>query len=225
MKKITAILILTAILFTAIGCTTQEPGGVDPTTNAVTETTTAARIPLSDAVKKGHSVVIDFVVTLNGKEVENGTTKGMELVIGSKTFVAGLEDGIIGMKTGDTKNIDVTFPQDYRDESLAGKKVVYKTTLKAVYARTVQMGDTANIDYEGYLAEDNPDKTPFPGGTGAGYDLTIGSRNFIPGFEEQLVGMEVSETREIRVTFPADYKEQSLAGKPAIFKVTVNEIK
>lgn len=82
-----------------------------------------------------------------------------------------------------------------------------------------QAGDTVNIDYIGFM-----DEVPFEGGEGKGYDLELGSNTFIPGFEEQIIGMKAGETKEIQVTFPKDYQE-GLAGKEATFKVTVNEVK
>lgn len=85
---------------------------------------------------------------------------------------------------------------------------------------TVENGDTAVIDFEGFK-----DGVAFDGGKGDNYPLGIGSGAFIPGFEEQLVGMATGETREINVTFPENYQEESLAGQPVVFKVTVNEIK
>ena len=85
---------------------------------------------------------------------------------------------------------------------------------------TVENGDTATIDYEGSV-----DGVPFDGGKDESYALVIGSGNFIPGFEEQVIGMAVEETKDITVTFPADYHAENLAGKEAVFKVTVHEIK
>jgi len=84
----------------------------------------------------------------------------------------------------------------------------------------VEDGDTAVIDFEGFV-----DGVAFDGGKGENYDLVIGSHSFIPGFEEQLVGMKAEETKEIQVTFPSDYQAENLKGKAATFKVTVHEIK
>lgn len=83
---------------------------------------------------------------------------------------------------------------------------------------TVAEGDVANIDYEGLL-----DDVAFEGGTAQGFDLTIGSGQFIPGFEEQLVGVKVGEKVSINVTFPDTYTEE-LAGKEVVFNVTINSI-
>lgn len=85
---------------------------------------------------------------------------------------------------------------------------------------SVENGDVAVIDFEGFL-----DGKAFEGGKGEHYPLTIGSGSFIPGFEEQLIGMEVGEERDIKVTFPADYHAEDLKGKEVTFKVLVHEIK
>ncbi len=84
----------------------------------------------------------------------------------------------------------------------------------------VENGDIAIIDFEGFK-----DGVAFDGGKGENYELEIGSNTFIPGFEEQLIGMSVSEEKEIKVTFPEDYMEESLKGKEVTFKVKVEEIK
>ena len=83
----------------------------------------------------------------------------------------------------------------------------------------VDDGDTALIDYEGKV-----DDVAFEGGTGQDYNLKIGSGAFIPGFEEQLIGMKKDETKDINVTFPEQYSEE-LAGKDAVFTVTVKDVK
>lgn len=84
----------------------------------------------------------------------------------------------------------------------------------------VAKGDTAVIDYEGFI-----DGEAFDGGKGENYPLEIGSGSFIPGFEDQLIGMTTDNEQEIKVTFPEDYGAPNLAGKEATFKVTVHEIK
>jgi len=76
------------------------------------------------------------------------------------------------------------------------------------------------IDFEGFV-----DGAPFEGGKAEAYPLTIGSHSFIDTFEEQLIGKSIGEEAEINVTFPAEYHAAELAGKPAVFKVTVKEIK
>ena len=84
----------------------------------------------------------------------------------------------------------------------------------------IENGDIAIIDFEGFK-----DGVAFEGGKGENYSLTIGSNTFIPGFEEQLIGMSTGETKEIKVTFPEEYHSEELKGQDAIFKVTVHEVK
>ena len=85
---------------------------------------------------------------------------------------------------------------------------------------TVENGDTVILDYEGFL-----DGVPFEGGKAENYSLVIGSNTFIPGFEEQLIGMDKDSEKEIKVTFPEDYHAENLKGKETTFKVKVHEIK
>ena len=84
--------------------------------------------------------------------------------------------------------------------------------------RPAQMGDTANIDFEGF---DNG--VPFEGGKGDNFDLKLGSGSFVPGFEEQIVGMSAGEEKDIDITFPEDYHKE-LAGKAVVFHVKVNKV-
>ncbi len=86
--------------------------------------------------------------------------------------------------------------------------------------RAVQDGDTVNLDFEGFV-----DGVAFQGGKGTDYPLTIGSGAFIPGFEEQLVGFEIGQEGDVKVTFPEDYQVGELAGKEATFKCTVKSIR
>ena len=90
----------------------------------------------------------------------------------------------------------------------------------AVFDRAVQDGDEVVLDFEGFV-----DGVAFEGGKGENYPLTIGSGSFIPGFEEQLIGAEAEKEVEVNVTFPEEYHSADLAGKEAMFKCTVHEIK
>ncbi|MDE7106504.1 MAG: trigger factor [Anaeroplasmataceae bacterium] len=86
--------------------------------------------------------------------------------------------------------------------------------------QVIEKGDTANFDFVGTV-----DGVEFPGGKAENYELEIGSGQFIPGFEDQMLGMKADETKDVHVSFPENYGEKSLAGKPAVFKVTVHEVK
>ena len=90
----------------------------------------------------------------------------------------------------------------------------------AVEDRGVENGDMIKLDFDGSV-----DGVAFDGGKAENYDLTVGSGSFIPGFEEQLVGVKAGEEKEVKVTFPEDYHAKDLAGKEAVFKCKVNEIK
>ena len=90
----------------------------------------------------------------------------------------------------------------------------------SVEDRKLQKDDISTIDFEGFV-----DGVAFEGGKADNFELTIGSGQFIPGFEEQLIGMEIGEEREINVTFPEEYHAANLAGKPAMFKVKLISIK
>ena len=86
--------------------------------------------------------------------------------------------------------------------------------------RPIKNGDVANIDFAGSI-----DGVAFDGGTSEGYDLEIGSKSFIEGFEDQLIGASVNEEKDVLVTFPADYHAEELKGKNAVFKVKINSVK
>ena len=85
--------------------------------------------------------------------------------------------------------------------------------------KVAKNGDTVIIDYAGFLGDEQ-----FMGGTATDYPLTLGSGTFVPGFEEQLVGAKVGESRDVNITFPENYVP-TLAGKDVVFKVTIKDIK
>ena len=86
--------------------------------------------------------------------------------------------------------------------------------------REAKLDDQANIDYQGLL-----DGVPFEGGTAQGHELVLGSGAFIPGFEDQVVGMKIGEEKDLNVTFPENYHSAELAGKPVVFKVKLNSLR
>ena len=122
-------------------------------------------------------------------------------------------------------------------KGVKAEKAVYETTdenvneeieklrernsrLVPVEDRAVQADDIANINFEGFV-----DDVAFEGGKGENFDLTIGSGQFIPGFEDQLLGKNVGDDVEVKVTFPDEYHAEDLAGKDAVFKVKINSLK
>ena len=96
----------------------------------------------------------------------------------------------------------------------------HNSRLISVEDRAVESGDTTTIDFEGSV-----DGVPFEGGKAENYDLEIGSNTFIPGFEDQIIGMKIDEEKNVKVKFPEEYFSKELAGKDAVFKVKLHEIK
>ncbi len=125
-------------------------------------------------------------------------------------------DGYKGFEI-EKKSTEVT--DELVDEEI--KKVLDRNSrLVEVEGRAAKDGDTAVIDFEGFV-----DGVPFEGGKAEKYSLALGSGNFIPGFEEQVVGHEVGEEFSINVNFPEDYQAENLAGKEAEFKIKLHELK
>jgi trigger factor len=153
--------------------------------------------PEIDIKEMGRDVNLVFTAKVTVKpEVELGQYKGVEV-----------------------KKADAVVTDDDVDKEL--QKVVDKNArLITVEDRGIQNGDTAVIDFEGFI-----DDVAFEGGKGEDYSLVIGSGTFIPGFEDQLVGLATGSEADVNVAFPEDYGKAELAGKPAVFKVTVKEIK
>ena len=96
----------------------------------------------------------------------------------------------------------------------------HNSRLISIDDRAAEKGDIVNIDFEGFV-----DGKAFDGGKAENYDIEIGSNTFIPGFEDQLVGMKIDEEKDVNVTFPKEYFSKDLAGKDATFKVKLHEIK
>ena len=122
---------------------------------------------------------------------------------------------------GQYKGIEATRePVNVSDEDVNAEveSVRKRNARKVSVEREAQMGDTANIDFDGFLNGER-----FDGGKAEGYDLELGSNSFVPGFEEQIVGMQIGEEKDLDITFPEDYVED-LAGKAVVFKVKLNSL-
>ena len=146
-------------------------------------------------MEKGKDVIFTAVVQVK-PEVELGKYKGIEI-----------------------KKIE--YPVKDEDVQNEIKQMQDKNSrLVTVDDRALENGDTATIDFEGFV-----DGVAFEGGKAEGHELEIGSGAFIPGLEDQLVGMKIDEEKEIKVTFPKEYFSKDLAGKEATFKVKLHEIK
>lgn len=128
------------------------------------------------------------------------------------------------VKLGEYKGLEVTeFDTTVTDEDVDNElKRLQEQQAELVIKEegTVENGDTVVIDFDGYV-----DGEAFEGGKADNYPLEIGSGSFIPGFEEQLVGEKAGVEKDVNVTFPEEYHAEELAGKPAVFKVKIHEIK
>ncbi len=116
------------------------------------------------------------------------------------------------------KKEDVKVSKKEIEDSINHMREHYKENI--VKDGAIANGDIAVIDFEGFK-----DGKAFDGGKGENYSLEIGSNTFIPGFEDQLIGMKAGEEKDINVTFPEDYHAENLKGAPVVFKVKVNEVK
>jgi trigger factor len=125
---------------------------------------------------------------------------------------------------GDYKGLEISKQDtDVTDEEIEAQLKEQQTRLAELVVKEEEAivdGDTAVIDFEGFLGEE-----AFEGGAGEDHSLEIGSGSFIPGFEEQLIGLKTGEQKDVTVTFPEEYHAAELAGKEATFKVTVKEVK
>ena len=125
---------------------------------------------------------------------------------------------------GEYKGLEVEeFDTNVTDEDVAKELETLQNRQAELVVKeegTAELGDTVVIDFEGFV-----DGEAFEGGTAENHSLELGSNSFIPGFEEQLVGLATGESKDVEVSFPEEYHAAELAGKPAVFKVTLHEIK
>lgn len=148
-----------------------------------------------ETIEKGQNLIFTAKVTVK-PEVKLGEYKGLE--------VEKLEDTV----SDEEVDAELTQLQERHAELVVKEE------------GTIENGDTVVIDFEGFV-----DGEAFEGGKAENYSLEIGSGSFIPGFEEQLVGVAAGAEKDVEVTFPEEYHAENLAGKPATFKVKVHEIK
>lgn len=127
------------------------------------------------------------------------------------------------VKLGLYKGIEIKKPNTKVTAKEVDEKITEELNRSAKLVakdKLVENGDTANINFEGFIGD-----VAFPGGKGTDFDLKIGSGQFIPGFEEQLIGLKAGEEKDVNVTFPEDYQAADLKGKAAVFKCRVNSVK
>ena len=129
------------------------------------------------------------------------------------------------VKLGDYKELHVEkeaveVTDEAVEEQVQGLRSRHAKMVEAEEGAVIEKGDFAIIDFAGTV-----DGEPFSGGEGKGYPLEVGSNSFIPGFEDQLVGLGKGDSTDVNVTFPEDYFSKELAGKAAVFKVNVQDVK
>ena len=192
---------------------------------AMVEKMYGVEVLYEDAINEALDATYGDAVTESGLEVVSRpeidvvqVEKGKELIYTATVAVKP------EVTLGEYKGIEVEKASaEVTDEDIEAelKKVQEQNSrLITVEDRAVEDGDQTVIDFEGSV-----DGTPFEGGKGEDYPLTIGSHSFIDTFEEQLIGKNIGEECEVHVTFPEEYHAKEMAGKPAVFKVTVKEIK
>lgn len=154
-------------------------------------------------------------------ESETGTEAGTE-DYGPEAYLSGINVAdyvTLGEYKGVEVSVDAPVVTDEYLDSYIDYVLQSNMVTTEITDRPVEEGDIVNIDYEGKI-----DGVAFDGGTAQGYDLTIGSGTFIDGFEDGLIGAETGETVDVNVTFPENYQGEEVAGKDAVFTVTVNSI-
>lgn len=191
----------------------------------VVETHYGANVFFEDAVNYLYNHNIEEVVDKTGLEVvdvqntdvtevskENGVSMKADFITKPVVEISDYK----GLKVKKTVK---TVTDEVVDEEI-NKMREKVARIVTVEGRAVQDGDTAVIDFEGFV-----DNVAFDGGKGEKFPLEIGSHTFIPGFEEQIVGKNVGDEFDVNVTFPEDYQAENLKGKPAVFKCKLHEIK
>ncbi|WP_144491356.1 trigger factor [Bacillus sp. WP8] len=148
-----------------------------------------------EKIEKGESLIFTAKVTVK-PEVKLGDYKGLNV------------------EKDDTAVTDEDVQEELKGMQNRQAELVVKEE------GAIENGDTVVLDFEGFV-----DGEAFEGGKAENYSLEVGSGSFIPGFEEQLVGLEAGAERDVEVTFPEEYHAEDLAGKPAVFKVKIHEIK
>ena len=168
---------------------------------------------LDEAVKENNLEVVsrpDIDVT----QIEKGKDLIFTAVMQTKP------EAKLGKYKGiEIKKVEYNVTDEDIDHEL-GHMQEHNSRLVSIEDRPVESGDIAKIDFEGFV-----DGNAFEGGKAEGHDLEIGSNTFIPGFEDQIIGMKIDEEKDIQVKFPEEYFSKDLAGKDATFKVKVHEIK
>ena len=167
-----------------------------------------------DAALKENNIEVVSKADIDVKQIE----KGKDLIF-TAVFQTKPEVELGKYKGIEIKKIEYNVSDEDINHEL-GHMQEHNARLISIEDRAVESGDVTTIDFEGSV-----DGVAFEGGKAEGHELEIGSNTFIPGFEDQIIGMKIDEEKDINVKFPDEYFSKDLAGKDAIFKVKLHEIK
>ena len=177
-----------------------------------------------DAIEEIFPEVYDFAIGGNTefKAVGRPSLENMDIAADGTTTLTLSTEVYPEVTLGEYKGIEVAKPAaEVTDEQVEAelKQIAENVASVESVERAAEMGDIANINFLGTV-----DGIAFEGGAAENFDLTLGSGQFIPGFEEQVVGMNIGEDKDVNVTFPEDYNAKELAGKAAVFAVKLNKL-
>ena len=177
-----------------------------------------------DAIEEIFPEIYDFAIGGNTefKAVGRPSLENMDIAADGTTTLTLSTEVYPEVTLGEYKGIEVAKPAaEVTDEQVEAelKQIAENVASVESVERAAEMGDIANINFLGTV-----DGIAFEGGAAENFDLTLGSGQFIPGFEEQVVGMNVGESKDVNVTFPEDYNAKELAGKAAVFAVKLNKL-
>ncbi len=185
-----------------------------------------AAVFYEDAANRCINESYEAAVKESGEDVVSNPKIDVTQIEEGKSFIYTAEVALKPpVSLGKYKGVSVTRPEttEVTDEEVQKeleRQQDANSKIQDVTDRPVADGDRIKLDFAGTV-----DGTAFDGGTATDYDLTIGSHSFIPGFEDQLIGVGIGEEKDVEVSFPEDYHQKDLAGKPAVFHCKVNSIK
>ena len=177
-----------------------------------------------DAIEEIFPEVYDFAIGGNAefKAIGRPSLENMDIADDGTTTLTLSTEVYPEVTLGDYKGVEVAKPvAEVTDAQVEAElnQIAENVASVETVERAAEMGDIANINFLGTI-----DGIAFEGGAAENFDLTLGSGQFIPGFEEQVVGMNVGEDKDVNVTFPEDYNAKELAGKAAVFAVKLNKL-
>ena len=181
-----------------------------------------AHVFYEDGLEEIFPEVYDFAVAGQVKAIGRPSLSAMDIADDGTTTITLTTQVYPEVTLGQYKGVEVEKVEaNVTDEQVEAElnQMAQNVASTETVERAAEMGDTANIDFEGF-----ENGVAFDGGKGEGFDLKLGSGQFIPGFEEQVVGMNVGEEKDIELTVPEDYHSKDLAGKAVVFHVKLNKL-